>query len=67
MEEMTRLDANRALLKLLLEEVEAYPDVRLGQLLVNLDVLTFEEGRPVDPFYEEPSVTLHRVRGRIQR
>ncbi|MBB5232978.1 hypothetical protein [Deinococcus budaensis] len=67
MQQMSRLDANRALLTLLLQEVEAYPDLRLGQVLVNLGVLTFEEGRPVDPFYEEPSVTLRRVRQSTQR
>lgn len=67
MEETSRLEANRALLKLLLEEAEAYPDVRLGQLLVNMGVVPFEDGRPVDPFYEEPSTTLRRVRRRMQR
>lgn len=43
---MTRLEANREIIKVLSELVEQNPDLRIGQLLTNID------------FYEESETTL---------
>ena len=64
---MKRQDANRELLTRLSALVEAHPEWRFGQLLVNagvVQVLPRELGGPLralDPFAEESSLTLRRV------
>ena len=57
---MNRLEANRALLKLVSTVVEMYPDWRFQQLLMNVGVV---DG--VDRFYEEPEMTLSRIRATL--
>ncbi|WP_133161743.1 hypothetical protein [Deinococcus koreensis] len=64
----SRLDANHALLELLLEAIDTMPDQRFGQLLVNLDILKLDgDNRPVDPYDEEPTITLRRAQRRWQQ
>jgi hypothetical protein len=36
---MTRLEANREIIRLLTEYMEKYPDMRFSQLLYNLDIV----------------------------
>ncbi|MBZ9751198.1 hypothetical protein K7W42_10010 [Deinococcus sp. HMF7604] len=63
----SRLQANFAILELLLEAVSAEPDQRFGQLLWNVGVLTPDEAGSVkDPFYEELTATLRRIEQRQQ-
>ena len=57
---MNRLEANRALLKLVSTVVEMYPDWRFQQVLWNMSIA---DG--TDKFYEEPVDTLKRVRGHL--
>ena len=54
---MNRLEANRALLKLVSTVVEMYPDWRFQQVLWNMSIA---DG--THKFYEEPVDTLKRVR-----
>jgi hypothetical protein len=73
---MTRIEANRELLKILSEQVEQYPCMRFVQLLCAIDLLQYEP-YPVeailtggeeetlmlrDSFYEESTKTLKRVK-----
>lgn len=51
---MTRLDANRKILELLKEAVEACPDWRFHQILQNIGV----EQPAIDQWYEESDETL---------
>lgn len=51
---MLRQEANKKILEKLAIMVEKYPDMRFGQLLVNLNIIqTDYEGRIMDPFYKE--------------
>ena len=52
---MTRLEANRSILKELSELVEKHPDWRFHQILMNFDIETPGQ----DKFYEESNETLH--------
>ena len=54
---MNRLEANRALLKLVSTVVEMYPDWRFQQVLWTMSIT---DG--TDKFYEESVDTLKRVR-----
>jgi|GEM_PF-4664649 len=48
-----------------MEAVEAHPDQRFGQLLINLSIVTYNEhGELIDPFSEESTTTLRRVKKR---
>ena len=64
-----RQTANREILKDINEMVEKYPDLRFGQILVNLGIVqlikdpaSFDIIGVKDPFNEESIVTLYRIR-----
>lgn len=61
---------NRRIVELLSTIVEAYPDLRFGQILFNYKFVNWcntDDGvRICDPFYEEPSDTLKRVCGQLK-
>ena len=54
---MTRLEANRSIVNLIKETVEAYPDWRFHQILQNLEV----EKPGIDQWYEESTETLCNI------
>lgn len=54
---MTRLEANRELLKLISEYIKKNPDIRFGQALVNVGLIE----RPNDIFYIESEEHLKKV------
>ena len=69
-----RQAANRDILAHLSTLVELYPDLRFGQILVNLDVIQYQRdpaGFDIigikDPFNEESVETLQRVNNTIKR
>ena len=55
---MTRLEANRLIVNLIKETVEAYPDWRFHQILQNLEV----EKPGIDQWYEESTETLRNIK-----
>lgn len=64
-----RQQANREILKNIEEMVNKYPDLRFGQILVNLGVIQYQRDPASfdiigikDPFNEESVVTLNRMR-----
>lgn len=62
-----RKEKNKELLRILDEIVEAHPDLRFGQILMNWCFLGWgrKPGGTVevyDPFFEEPASTLARVK-----
>ena len=59
-----RQAANLELLRTLEAYLMAYPGMRLGQALMNLDILVKSPDSydVSDPFYEEPQSMLERVR-----
>ena len=63
---MERQKYNKLILEILSKLVEKYPDLRFGQILVNADIITYkndyDEMVPRDPYYEEPEVTLERMK-----
>lgn len=66
---MTRQEANRAIIRLLQWQVESYPDLRFGQILVNSNALELEVNKDgsvyaIDPFNEEPEDMLNRMMGK---
>lgn len=67
-----RQQANRDILAHLYTLVELYPDLRFGQILVNLDVIqyqidpaSFDTIGIKDPFHEESVETLQRVSNKM--
>ncbi len=62
---MERQKYNKLILETLSKLVEKYPDLRLGQILANAEVITYkndyDEMVPIDPFYEEPEITWKRM------
>lgn len=56
-DKMTRLEANRSILKKLSELVEKHPDWRFHQILMNFDI----EIPGDDKFYEESEETLKKL------
>lgn len=71
---MTRLESNLEILRRLETYLKTWPDMRFGQALINLDILTYtdivseqNDGTAVlhsvieDPFYEEPAAMLKRM------
>lgn len=68
-----RQTANREILKDIAEMVEKYPDLRFGQILVNLGIIQYTHNLDidsisrspistvVDPFSEESAITLNRI------
>lgn len=64
-----RQQANREILKNIEEMVNKYPDLRFGQILVNLGIIQYQRDPASfdiigikDPFNEESVVTLNRIR-----
>ena len=63
-----RQAANREILKDISEMVEKCPDLRFGQILVNLGIIEYERNTydetliTKDPFNEESVTTLYRMR-----
>ena len=55
---MTRLEANRLIVNLIKETLEAYPDWRFHQILQNLEV----EKPGIDQWYEESTDTLYNIK-----
>ena len=55
---MTRLEANRLIVNLIKETLEAYPDWRFHQILQNLGV----EKPETDQWYEESTDTLRNIK-----
>lgn len=63
---MTRQEANKVLLDKISKVVEAYPDWRFGQILYNLNIVRMDANRRImDPFYEESTETLEKIRDLI--
>jgi hypothetical protein len=62
---MNRQYANLLILARIKAEIEAYPDMRFGQILRNLGVVDAKfvdgEAKWTNTFHEEPSVTLDRM------
>ena len=60
-----RQEANRKLVKILSGLVETYPDWRFGQIIFNAGFITRKQNSLdiQDPFYEESTETLNRVKG----
>lgn len=65
-----RQDANQEILKNIEEMVNKYPDLRFGQILVNLGIIEYERNTydetliTKDPFNEESVVTLNRMKNK---
>jgi hypothetical protein len=63
-----RQEANKELIKIISDIVEKNPDLRFGQILVALGIIegTFVDGVycTKDPFYEEPVITLERIKAK---
>jgi hypothetical protein len=63
---MERQKYNKLILETLSKLVDKYPDLRFGQILVNAEIITYkndyDEMVPRDPYYEEPEVTLERMK-----
>ena len=63
-----RQQANREILRNIEEMVNKHPDLRFGQILVNLGIIEYERNTydetliTKDPFNEESIVTLNRIR-----
>ena len=70
---MTRQEANLILVESLKDLVLKYPDMRFGQILFNFGFIdhTYDKICGVttikDPFSEEPTETLKRVKEEINR
>ena len=64
---LKRQEANRKLVKIINDLVETYPDWRFGQILFNAGFITRKQKslEIQDPFYEESSETLDRVKENI--
>lgn len=65
-----RQQANVEILQMLGEAVMKYPDLRFGQILVNLGIIEYERNTydetliTKDPFNEESVVTLNRMKNK---
>ena len=63
---MERQKYNKLILETLSKLIDKYPDLRFGQILVNAEIITYkndyDEMVPRDPYYEEPEVTLERMK-----
>lgn len=62
---MSRQDYNKIILQLIADKILMEPDLRFGQVLIDLKVLKTVDVANVtvveDPFYEEPKVMLKRM------
>ena len=65
-----RQRANQEILRNIEEMVNKYPDLRFGQILVNLGIIEYERNTydetliTKDPFNEESVVTLNRMKNK---
>lgn len=65
-----RQNANVEILQMVGDTVMKYPDLRFGQILVNLGIIEYERNTydetliTKDPFYEESVVTLNRIKNK---
>lgn len=63
-----RQQANQEILRSIEEMVNKHPDLRFGQILVNLGIIEYERNTydetliTKDPFNEESVVTLNRMK-----
>lgn len=63
-----RQTANRQIVGKIYEVVELFPDLRFGQILVNLGIIDYEYDElgciraAKDPFNEESVITLYRIK-----
>ena len=61
-----RQGANLEILTIIEEAVMKYPDLRFGQILVNLGIIEYESCGMIpttkDPFNEESVITLNRIK-----
>ena len=70
---MNRQETNIVLVKTLEMLIEKYPDMRFGQILFNFGFIDYIHDKVCDaitikdPFYEEPTETLKRVKEEIDR
>ena len=65
---MLRQEANKKILEKLAIMIEKYPDMRFGQLLVNLNIIqTDYEGRIMDPFFKESVNILEDINNALKR
>ena len=64
----SRYTANVAILKDIQKMVVSHPELRFGQILVNLGIIEYEHDyindvrTTKDPFYEESVTTLNRMK-----
>lgn len=72
-----RQQANREIISHLSTIVEFHPELRFGQILAMLDIIQYKTVikigglgshviETVDPFHEEPVVTLQRVENKVK-
>lgn len=59
---MTRLEANKEILKILEKLVEELPDWRFGQLIYNTGIFSTPSLRWYDPFFDESTETLNKLK-----
>ena len=74
---MERQEYNNKILSILSFMVNNYPDLRFGQILVNIGVIKYDQDilvdgqrenlLVIDPFNEEPRVTYERICKNIER
>ena len=61
-----RQQSNVEILQIIGEVVMKYPDLRFGQILVNLGIIEYENCGTIpttkDPFNEESVITLNRIK-----
>lgn len=73
-----RQQANRDIISHLSILVESHPELRFGQILAMLDIIQYKTvnkigvlgshvTEPVDPFHEEPVITLQRVENKVKQ
>ena len=72
-----RQQANRDIISHLSNLVESHPELRFGQILAMLDIIQYKTvnkigvlgahvTETVDPFHEEPVITLQRVENKVK-
>ena len=56
-----RQEANKEIMKLLLDKIEKCPDIRFGQLLIFLNIIPYDQ----QAFVEESVDTLNKAKTKI--
>lgn len=65
-----RQEANLEILNEIGVAIMNFPDLRFGQILVNLGIIEYERNTydetliAKDPFFEEPVITLNRIKNK---